>query len=81
MRALAKNPDDRYQSADQMEADLERIPGIEEVQAVRSVRVQYQGLPMMVVGMSGRIGGCVGTSGVTVVAALLLRRSGSNWSL
>jgi serine/threonine-protein kinase len=25
MRALAKNPDDRYQSADQMEADLERV--------------------------------------------------------
>jgi eukaryotic-like serine/threonine-protein kinase len=25
MRALAKNPDDRYQSADEMEADLERV--------------------------------------------------------
>jgi eukaryotic-like serine/threonine-protein kinase len=25
LRALAKNPDDRYQSADQMEADLERV--------------------------------------------------------
>jgi serine/threonine-protein kinase len=25
MRALAKNPEDRYQSADQMEADLERV--------------------------------------------------------
>ena len=25
MRALAKNPDDRYQSADEMEGDLERV--------------------------------------------------------
>jgi putative ABC transport system permease protein len=33
-----------------MGAELERVPGIAEVQAVRSVRVQYQGLPMMVVG-------------------------------
>ena len=32
-----------------MEAELERIPGIDEVEPVRSVRVQYKGLPMMVV--------------------------------
>jgi len=32
-----------------MEAELEGIPGIEEVQPVRSVRVQYKALPMMVV--------------------------------
>ena len=34
-----------------MEAELESVPGIAEVQPVRSVRVQYQGLPMMVVGV------------------------------
>lgn len=31
-----------------MEADLERVPGIEDVQAVRSVRVRYRDLPMMI---------------------------------
>jgi putative ABC transport system permease protein len=32
-----------------VEADLAAIPGIEEVQPVRSVRVQYKGLPLLIV--------------------------------
>jgi putative ABC transport system permease protein len=32
-----------------VEADLASVPGIEEVQPVRSVRVQYKGLPLMIV--------------------------------
>jgi putative ABC transport system permease protein len=34
-----------------MEAELAAIPGVADVQAVRSVRMQYRGLPMMVVGV------------------------------
>ncbi len=33
-----------------MQAELARIPGIEEVEAVRSIRVRYSGLPLMVNG-------------------------------
>jgi len=34
-----------------METDLAAVPGVAEVQAVRSVRMQYRGLPMLVVGV------------------------------
>lgn len=34
-----------------MEHELETIPGVAEVQAVRSIRVQYRGLPVMIVGV------------------------------
>jgi putative ABC transport system permease protein len=35
----------------EMRADLERVPGIEEVQPVRTVRMQYRGKPVMIVGV------------------------------
>jgi eukaryotic-like serine/threonine-protein kinase len=47
MRALAKNPDDRYQSAEEMDADLERIVGGESVsRETEDVGTQIMRLPV-----------------------------------
>ena len=63
LRALAKNPDDRYQSADEMEADLERVARGARVAAATVAATQVMSRP------AGAAAAVTSATAATMIAA------------